>query len=248
MPIYIYRCKSCDAPDWEVQHSMTDDTPVLCDECGEQRGRVPQAAGVVLKGSGFYNTDRKGSIGSEGVAPSLPQVRWHARHSRRTRHTRSCRAALAQSNLAEVDCRLGLAKLVRCLVKSCTTCGTRWIVGAGRCLTCTRSRKKLLLTGFNNGIRCVEGTSMALQLRYGWRTMEGHRGSQRRYRAGFPRPRSTRANMQMVKHARSYLAGTRSVCRRLSRVNRPSRLRHQDGGMSVPEAMVAVGEVRSSHR
>ena len=68
-PTYIYRCKNCDAPDWEVQHSMTDDTPVLCDECGEQRHRVPQATGVVLKGGGFYRNDGKLN---ETKPPPLP--------------------------------------------------------------------------------------------------------------------------------------------------------------------------------
>lgn len=73
-PTYIYRCKACDEPDWEVQHSMFDETPILCD-CGEQRHRVPQAAGVVLKGSGYYKTDSKVGVGDpdKGVPPALPK-------------------------------------------------------------------------------------------------------------------------------------------------------------------------------
>lgn len=56
MSLYVYRCRVC-VSDIEVEHPMSADPLVLCDECGSARHRVPQSAGVVLKGDGFYKTE-----------------------------------------------------------------------------------------------------------------------------------------------------------------------------------------------
>ena len=65
MATYVYRCKPC-SYFTEVQHSMLEEPEVTCETCGERCNRVPQAAGVVLKGGGWY----KGS-GREQSGESL---------------------------------------------------------------------------------------------------------------------------------------------------------------------------------
>ena len=57
MAKYVYRCHNCKL-DKDVEHSMKDDPTIICDECGASCIRVPQAAGVVLRGRGFYRNDK----------------------------------------------------------------------------------------------------------------------------------------------------------------------------------------------
>jgi len=56
MPTYDYRCSNDHV--FEVFHSMSDDSPRTCPECGAQARRVPGGgAGLLFRGSGFYITD-----------------------------------------------------------------------------------------------------------------------------------------------------------------------------------------------
>lgn len=56
MPTYDYRCPN--GHTFELFHSIKDDTPKHCPECGEVAERVPSGgAGLLFKGSGFYITD-----------------------------------------------------------------------------------------------------------------------------------------------------------------------------------------------
>jgi putative FmdB family regulatory protein len=57
MPTYIYRCKKCKRR-FELFHSITDETPKRCPRCKGKAERVPAGgAGILFKGSGFYETD-----------------------------------------------------------------------------------------------------------------------------------------------------------------------------------------------
>jgi putative FmdB family regulatory protein len=57
MPTYDYRCRKC-GHGFELFHSITDDAPKRCPECGSRAVRVPSGgAGLIFKGSGFYITD-----------------------------------------------------------------------------------------------------------------------------------------------------------------------------------------------
>ena len=59
MPIYQYKCESCDH-DFELKKSFKDDSNhVHCPECGEHAGRVFVPPAIIFKGSGFYVTDYK---------------------------------------------------------------------------------------------------------------------------------------------------------------------------------------------
>jgi len=61
MPIYEYQCQAC-GHDLEVIQKMSDDALTDCPECGKpELKKLISAAGFQLKGSGWYETDFKGS-------------------------------------------------------------------------------------------------------------------------------------------------------------------------------------------
>jgi putative FmdB family regulatory protein len=60
MPTYEYLCGNC-GYNFETKQSFKDEPLTLCPNCSQETlRRVPQAAGVVFKGSGWYITDSKG--------------------------------------------------------------------------------------------------------------------------------------------------------------------------------------------
>lgn len=60
MPIYAYRCSSCDCQK-DVMQKMSDAPLSTCPECGKETFvKQLTAAGFQLKGSGYYVTDFKG--------------------------------------------------------------------------------------------------------------------------------------------------------------------------------------------
>ncbi len=60
MPIYAYRCSSCDCRK-DVMQKMSDAPLSTCPECGKETfSKQLTAAGFQLKGSGYYVTDFKG--------------------------------------------------------------------------------------------------------------------------------------------------------------------------------------------
>jgi putative FmdB family regulatory protein len=69
MPTYTYECKKCGSAQDEF-HGMNAAPAVKCGSCGSKRMRKLQGmgAGIIFKGSGFYETDykRKGANGSNG--------------------------------------------------------------------------------------------------------------------------------------------------------------------------------------
>lgn len=59
MPTYAYRCKSC-GHEYEKLQKITDASRAKCPQCGKRGERVISGgAGIVFKGSGFYETDYK---------------------------------------------------------------------------------------------------------------------------------------------------------------------------------------------
>lgn len=66
MPTYEYECKSCGTVQ-DVFHSMTKKPRVKCLECGGSTKKLIGAgAGIIFKGSGFYETDYKNRSGYPG--------------------------------------------------------------------------------------------------------------------------------------------------------------------------------------
>ena len=60
MPIYAYRCASCGFQKDFLQ-KVSDPRLTVCTECGKETfNKQLTAAGFLLKGSGWYQTDFKG--------------------------------------------------------------------------------------------------------------------------------------------------------------------------------------------
>ena len=65
MPTYGYRCRSC-GNEFEVLQKISDPPLVTCPKCAGKLDKMVYAAGIIYKGSGYYNTDYKsGSKGSD---------------------------------------------------------------------------------------------------------------------------------------------------------------------------------------
>tara|TARA_A100001037_G_C14622947_1_gene402394 strand:+ start:189 stop:524 length:336 start_codon:yes stop_codon:yes gene_type:complete len=62
MPNYDYICESC-GHSWEMFQSMNDNPAKTCPKCKKRKARrqIGLGAGIIFKGSGFYETDYKRS-------------------------------------------------------------------------------------------------------------------------------------------------------------------------------------------
>ena len=65
MARYDYKCPACDIV-FEVEHPMSERPVIHCPTCGAEAQRVFSATGIHFEGHGFYNTDRRKSMGSVG--------------------------------------------------------------------------------------------------------------------------------------------------------------------------------------
>ncbi len=68
MPTYDYRCTACEHQ-FELFHSMKDNPKRKCPECGKNalERLIGTGAGVIFKGSGFYETDYRSSSYKKGA-------------------------------------------------------------------------------------------------------------------------------------------------------------------------------------
>ena len=72
MPIYTYRCESC-GETFDRRQSFSDAALTTHETCGGELRKVLHPAGIVFKGSGFYNTDYKnGSAAAAKADGSTP--------------------------------------------------------------------------------------------------------------------------------------------------------------------------------
>ena len=73
MPTYDYQCQAC-GNEWELFQSMKDSPVKSCPKCKKRKAKrlMGLGAGVIFKGSGFYETDykRAGSEKKEGGGES----------------------------------------------------------------------------------------------------------------------------------------------------------------------------------
>ena len=68
MPTYSYQCKKCGKVQDEF-HSITANPRIKCNKCGGPcKRKLGSGAGIIFKGSGFYETDykRAGAKGGDG--------------------------------------------------------------------------------------------------------------------------------------------------------------------------------------
>jgi len=66
MPTYTYECVKC-GHRFDYFHSITANPKVVCEKCkGKCERLIGNGAGIIFKGSGFYETDykKKGSNGN----------------------------------------------------------------------------------------------------------------------------------------------------------------------------------------
>ena len=66
MPTYDYQCQAC-GHTWELFQSMNDDPVKSCPKCKKRKAKrlLGVGAGLIFKGTGFYETDYKSKSGSE---------------------------------------------------------------------------------------------------------------------------------------------------------------------------------------
>jgi len=98
MPTYEYECQKCGYA-FEAFQSMTDAPLRTCPECkGKVKRLLGTGAGVVFKGSGFYETDYKRSTKS---APSAPGSSASAKSESSTQSSTAPADSSAQGSAAK---------------------------------------------------------------------------------------------------------------------------------------------------
>ena len=68
MPTYDYRCDHC-GHELEIFQSITESAKRKCPECGKLKLKrvIGSGAGIIFKGSGFYETDYRSSSYKKGA-------------------------------------------------------------------------------------------------------------------------------------------------------------------------------------
>ena len=66
MPTYDYQCGAC-RHEWEMFQSMNDAPAKTCPKCKKRKAKrlLCLGAGLIFKGTGFYETDYKKKTGGE---------------------------------------------------------------------------------------------------------------------------------------------------------------------------------------
>lgn len=74
MPTYDYRCRACDHM-WELFQSIKANPIRKCPECGKLKAerQIGPGAGVIFKGSGFYQTDYRSSAYKKAADADKPK-------------------------------------------------------------------------------------------------------------------------------------------------------------------------------
>ncbi|MDA1013970.1 MAG: zinc ribbon domain-containing protein [Planctomycetota bacterium] len=69
MPTYDYVCKDCEHA-WELFQSIKANPVRKCPSCGKLKAKriIGPGAGIIFKGSGFYQTDYRSSSYKKGAA------------------------------------------------------------------------------------------------------------------------------------------------------------------------------------
>ena len=73
MPTYDYECAECEHA-FEAFHSMSAESISVCPECGGNvRRLIGTGAGILFKGSGFYQTDYRSADYKKAASADKPQ-------------------------------------------------------------------------------------------------------------------------------------------------------------------------------
>ena len=73
MPTYEYACEACKHK-FEKFHSMSDPAVKKCPKCGKNKVKrlISRGAGILFKGSGFYQTDYRSKSYTEASKKDSP--------------------------------------------------------------------------------------------------------------------------------------------------------------------------------
>jgi putative FmdB family regulatory protein len=73
MPTYDYECRACGA-ELEMFQSITESPKRKCPECGALKlsRKIGTGAGILFKGSGFYETDYRSDSYKQGAKADKP--------------------------------------------------------------------------------------------------------------------------------------------------------------------------------
>ncbi len=76
MPIYEYKCSSCDFS-FEERQGFDAESVMICPRCQNQAKRIFQAAPIIFKGSGFYVTDhgKRSSTTSQNKSEEREEIK-----------------------------------------------------------------------------------------------------------------------------------------------------------------------------
>jgi len=68
MPTYDYKCGACEHQ-WELFQSIKANPVRKCPECGKRKAKriIGPGAGIIFKGSGFYQTDYRSASYKKGA-------------------------------------------------------------------------------------------------------------------------------------------------------------------------------------
>ena len=80
MPTYDYKCDNCDHVRWRLFQSITASPKKKCPACGKLKLKrlLGTGAGLIFKGSGFYETDYRSDSykkGAEGEKKSTSDTK-----------------------------------------------------------------------------------------------------------------------------------------------------------------------------
>ena len=73
MPLYEYRCDSCNKV-FEVIQKFSDTPLSVCETCGKPVYKLMSSTSFALKGTGWYTTDYKRKSAPTTAAAPLPAV------------------------------------------------------------------------------------------------------------------------------------------------------------------------------
>ena len=73
MPTYDYKCLDC-KKNFEISQRMTESPKRKCPKCGGRLRRlIGSGAGIIFKGSGFYETDHRSDTYKKKAAADAPK-------------------------------------------------------------------------------------------------------------------------------------------------------------------------------
>jgi len=102
VPTYTYQCKACGHKQ-DVFHAMSAKPRIKCPECNSAcKKLIGKGAGIIFKGTGFYETDYKKKGASKGEATTETKPKKETKTESKT-ETKTETKTNAKSNAAKKE-------------------------------------------------------------------------------------------------------------------------------------------------